>query len=154
MPLLEIIPSEKTSAQVVIDVITIGKELKKVPVVVKNCPAFAVNRTFFPYTQAAYFLVDFGIDIFKIDKCVKLSDQEIVEMVFFHVVNESCRVIDEGVVAKASDLDVASVLGMKFPSHLLTKWENMYGGFFKPSNYLAERAARGKLLSDPAPSPY
>ncbi|XP_028781274.1 peroxisomal fatty acid beta-oxidation multifunctional protein-like [Neltuma alba] len=267
MPLLEIIPTEKTSAQVVVDLITVGKELKKVPLVVKNCPAFAVNRTFFPYTQAAYFLADLGIDIFRIDKvittfgmpmgpfqfhditgygialaankeidkafsdrtyisplldlivssgrtgksngkgyylyekrgnppipdlsvlpiveesrrkmniipqgqCVMtLSDQEIVEMVFFPVVNEACRVIDEGVVAKASDLDVASVLGMKFPSHLggiifwgdmigpkyihesLTKWEKMYGGFFKPSNYLAERAARGKLLSDPAPSP-
>lgn len=47
-----------------------------------------------------------------------LSDQEIVEMVFFPVVNEACRVIEEGVVAKVSDLDVASVLGMKFPSHL------------------------------------
>lgn len=46
-----------------------------------------------------------------------MSDQEIVEMVFFPVVNEACRVMDEGVVVRASDLDIASVLGMSFPSY-------------------------------------
>lgn len=70
MPLLEIIPTEKTKAQVVVDVMRVGKELKKVCVVVKNCPAFAVNRTFFPYIQASYLLADLGIDIFRIDKLI------------------------------------------------------------------------------------
>ena len=41
----------------------------------------------------------------------------IVEMILFPVVNEACRVLDEGVVIRASDLDVASVLGMSFPSY-------------------------------------
>lgn len=46
-----------------------------------------------------------------------MTDQEIVEMLFFPVVNEGCRVIQEGVVLRASDLDnIASVHGMKFPS--------------------------------------
>ncbi|TYI97227.1 hypothetical protein E1A91_D01G128700v1 [Gossypium mustelinum] len=38
-------------------------------------------------------------------------------MVLFPTINEACRVLDEGVVARASDLDVASVLGMSFPSY-------------------------------------
>lgn len=48
---------------------------------------------------------------------LSVTDKEIVEMVLFPVVNEACRVMDEGIVVRASDLDVASVLGMSFPSY-------------------------------------
>ena len=48
---------------------------------------------------------------------MKLSDKDIVEMIFFPVVNEACRVLDEGIALKASDLDVASIMGMGFPSY-------------------------------------
>lgn len=34
------------------------------------------------------------------------------------MVNEGCRIIEEGVIARASELDVASVLGFNFPSRL------------------------------------
>ena len=36
-------------------------------------------------------------------------------MMFFPVVNEACRVFAEGIAVKASDLDIASVMGMGFP---------------------------------------
>ncbi|VAI43957.1 unnamed protein product [Triticum turgidum subsp. durum] len=211
MPLLEIVRTERTSPQAVLDLITVGKIIKKVPVVVGNCTGFAVNRTFFPYGQAAHLLVSLGIDLFRIDrvisnfgmpmgpfqlqdvagygvalavkdiyaaafgtrnfhsglvelmakngrqgkingkgyylyekgakpkpdpsvqhvideyrrqtkkmpggKPVTLSDQDILEMVFFPVVNEACRVMDENVVIRAADLDIASVLGMGFPKY-------------------------------------
>lgn len=48
---------------------------------------------------------------------INITDKEIVEMILFPVVNEACRVLDEGVVVRASDLDTASVLGMSFPSY-------------------------------------
>jgi enoyl-CoA hydratase/3-hydroxyacyl-CoA dehydrogenase len=48
---------------------------------------------------------------------MKLTDKELIEMVFFPVVNEACRVLDEGIALKASDLDVASIMGMGFPSY-------------------------------------
>lgn len=48
---------------------------------------------------------------------LSVTDKEIVEMILFPVVNEACRVMDEGIVVRASDLDVASVLGMSFPSY-------------------------------------
>ncbi|XP_074280943.1 peroxisomal fatty acid beta-oxidation multifunctional protein AIM1 isoform X1 [Silene latifolia] len=262
MPLLEIVRTNKTSAQVVLDLINIGKLIKKVPVVVGNCTGFAVNRTFFPYNQSAHLLANLGVDVFRIDrvisdfglpmgpfqlqdlagygvalavkkefdaafagrtfssplvellvkngrngknngkgyytyekgskpkadlsilpiieesrrltnimpggKPVSVSDQEILEMVLFPVVNEACRVLDEGVVVRASDLDVASVLGMSFPSYRggivfwadtvgpnhiyksLQKWTDLYGNFFKPSRYLEERVAKGLSLSAPA----
>uniref|UniRef100_A0A2N9IUM9 3-hydroxyacyl-CoA dehydrogenase C-terminal domain-containing protein n=1 Tax=Fagus sylvatica TaxID=28930 RepID=A0A2N9IUM9_FAGSY len=226
MPLLEIVRTEKTSAQVILDLMTVGKIIKKVPVVVGNCTGFAVNRTFFPYTQGAmilasrlsriwsslgnwerillthsliahlgknngkgYYIYEKGskpkpdpsvlstieesrrlTNIMPGGKPVSVTDQEIVEMILFPVVNEACRVLDEGVVVRASDLDIASVLGMSFPSHRggivfwadtvganrvytsLKKWSQLYGNFFKPSRFLEERATRGIPLSAPASS--
>ncbi|KAK3156583.1 hypothetical protein QOZ80_2AG0109140 [Eleusine coracana subsp. coracana] len=264
MPLLEIVRTEKTSPQAILDLITVGKIIKKVPVVVGNCTGFAVNRTFFPYTQASHLLVSLGIDVFRIDrvisnfgmpmgpfqlqdvagygvalavkdiyrtafgernldsdlvdlmvqngrqgksngkgyyiyekggkpkpdpsvqnvieeyrkrakampggKPVTLTDQDILEMIFFPVVNEACRVMDENVVIRASDLDIASVLGMGFPKYRgglvfwadtvgapyihskLSKWSESYGAFFKPSAYLEQRAKSGLLLSAPSSS--
>uniref|UniRef100_A0A453ND43 Uncharacterized protein n=1 Tax=Aegilops tauschii subsp. strangulata TaxID=200361 RepID=A0A453ND43_AEGTS len=261
MPLLEIVRTERTSPQAILDLITVGKIIKKVPVVVGNCTGFAVNRTFFPYGQAAHLLVSLGIDLFRIDrvisnfgmpmgpfqlqdvagygvalavkdiyaaafgtrnfrsglvelmakdgrqgkingkgyyfyekggkpkpdpsvqhvideyrrqtktifggKLVTLSDQDILEMVFFPVVNEACRVMDENVVIRASDLDIASVLGMGFPKYRgglifwadtvgasyihskLSKWAEIYGDFFKPSSYLEERAKSVRPLGAP-----
>lgn len=262
MPLLEIVHTNKTSAQAILDLITVGKIIKKVPVVVGNCTGFAVNRTFFPYSQSAHFLANLGVDLFRIDrvisdfglpmgpfqladlsgygvalavgkefaaafagrtlsspltelliksgrngkangkgyyiyekgskpkpdhsvlpiveesrrlanimpggKPINVSDQEILEMILFPVVNEACRVLEEGVVVRASDLDVASVFGMSFPSYRggivfwadtvgpshiyrsLKKWADQYGNFFKPSTFLEERAAKGLSLSSPA----
>lgn len=46
-----------------------------------------------------------------------LADRDIIEMVFFPVVNEACRILDEGIASKASDLDIASIMGMGFPSY-------------------------------------
>ncbi|KAG5569715.1 hypothetical protein H5410_059481 [Solanum commersonii] len=67
MPLLEIIRTEKTSAQAILDLMAVGKTIKKVPVVVGNCTGFAVNRTFFPYAQSAQFLANLGVDVYRID---------------------------------------------------------------------------------------
>ncbi|KAL0910388.1 hypothetical protein M5K25_021366 [Dendrobium thyrsiflorum] len=265
MPLLEIVRTEKTSPQVILDLMTVGKIIKKVPVVVGNCTGFAVNRTFFPYNQAAHMLLHLGVDLYRIDrvisnfgmpmgpfqlqdvsgfgvalavkpifassfegrtfetdllelmvqsgrngkangkgyylyqsgskpkpdpsiqtvidesrkralitsgvKPVSVSDQEIVEMIFFPVVNEACRVMDEGVVVRASDIDVASILGMGFPKYRgglvfwadtigssyiyskLKKFEDAYGRFFTPSKYLEERAANGLPLSSANSTP-
>uniref|UniRef100_A0A7N0T4X7 3-hydroxyacyl-CoA dehydrogenase n=1 Tax=Kalanchoe fedtschenkoi TaxID=63787 RepID=A0A7N0T4X7_KALFE len=264
MPLLEIVRTEKTSAQVILDLMTVGKIINKVPVVVGNCTGFAVNRTFFPYTQGAHILANLGVDVFRVDrvisafglpmgpfqlqdlagygvavavgkefanafpdrtfksplvdllikdgrngknngrgyytykkggkpqpdlsvlpiiqecqkitklmpdgKPISITDQEILEMILFPVVNEACRVLDEGVVVRASDLDIASVLGMSFPSHRggivfwadsvgvnhiyksLKKWSEAYGSFYKPSKYLEERSNLGLALSAPASS--
>lgn len=259
MPLLEIVRTQKTSPQVVVDLLDVGKKIRKTPIVVGNCTGFAVNRMFFPYTQSALLFVDHGLDVYKIDractqfgmpmgpfrvadlvgfgvavatgmqylenfpercyksmlmsimledkrageasrkgfylydekrrarpdpeiqkyieksrsmagitpdpKLMKLPDKDIVEMVFFPVVNEACRVLDEGIAVKASDLDVASIMGMGFPPYRggimfwadslganyicrrLEEWTRIYGECFKPCAYLAERAAKGMTLS-------
>ncbi|PON88350.1 Crotonase [Trema orientale] len=261
MPLLEIVRTNQTSPQIIVDLLDVGKKIKKTPVVVGNCTGFAVNRMFFPYTQAGLLLVERGADVYQIDKAitkfgmpmgpfrladlvgfgvaiatgmqfienfpertykslliplmqedgragettrkgfysygdkrranpdpelkkyieksrsisgvaidpklVKLPEKDIVEMIFFPVVNEACRVLAEGIAVKAADLDIASVMGMGFPPYRgglifwadslgskyiysrLDEWSKTYGDFFKPCAYLAERAAKGALLSAP-----
>ena len=47
----------------------------------------------------------------------KLSDKDIVEMIFFPVVNEACRVLAEGIAVKSADLDISAVMGMGFPPY-------------------------------------
>ncbi|CAA6654312.1 unnamed protein product [Spirodela intermedia] len=267
MPLLEIVRTQTTSPQVVIDLLDFGRQIRKTPIVVGNCTGFAVNRMFFPYPQSAFLFVEHGLDVYQVDRAItkfgmpmgpfrmvdlvgfgvaiattmqylqsfpercyrsvllllmmedkrggeatrkgfytyddrrkampdpelkkyveesrktagitpdpklmKVSDNEIVEMIFLPVVNEACRVLEEGIVTKASDLDIASIMGMGFPltgllsggimfwadslgakyiHSRLEQWSNIYGDFFKPSAYLAERAAKGLPLSAP-PNP-
>lgn len=71
MPLLEIVRTDKTSPQVIVDLMALGKAIKKTPVLVGNCTGFAVNRVFFPYTMAAVMLSDLGVDIYRIDNVIK-----------------------------------------------------------------------------------
>ena len=70
MPLLEIVRTHQTSSQAIVDLLDVGKKIRKTPVVVGNCTGFAVNRTFFPYTGASMFLVDHGTDPFQIDRAI------------------------------------------------------------------------------------
>lgn len=261
MPLLEIVRTKQTSPQVIVDLLDVGKKIRKTPIVVGNCTGFAVNRMFFPYTQSAIFLVERGTDLYQIDraitkfgmpmgpfrladlvgfgvaiatgkqfienfpertyksmlipimqedkrageatrkgfylyddkrkarpdpelkkyiekarsfsgvnvdpKFVKLSEKDIVEMIFFPVINEACRVFAEGIAVKAADLDIAAVMGMGFPPYRggimfwadtlgskyvysrLEQWSKTHGEFYKPCAFLAERAAKGAPLSLP-----
>ena len=94
------------------------------------------------------------------------SAQDIVEMIFFPVVNEACRVLDEGIAVKAADVDVASVLGMGFPPFRggilhwadqigakkiyarLTEFGKKYGGLYEPCAYLTNCAHQGKTIAE------
>lgn len=98
-------------------------------------------------------------------KNLKLSPEAIVEMIFFPIVNEACRVISEGIVDKPSDIDAASVLAMGFPPYRggLIWWADhekgskyihkrleelasefpLQSGFFKPCEYLQICAKKG-----------
>ena len=47
----------------------------------------------------------------------KISDEEIVQRLVFSLVNEAAHILEEGIAAKASDIDSASVFGYGFPAH-------------------------------------
>ncbi|KAJ8493251.1 hypothetical protein OPV22_014972 [Ensete ventricosum] len=261
MPLLEIIRTQKTSSQAVVDLLDVAEKIHKTPIVVRNCTGFAVNRMLFAHAQSAFLLVDHGLDVYKIDHaCTKfglpmgpfraadlvglgaagasgmqflqsypervyksmlmsvmiedkregeasgkgfykydekrnaspdpeiikyveksrnmanvtpnpqlmeIPDEDIVEMLLFPVINEACRILDEGIAVRATDLDIATAMGMGFPAYRggimfwadslganyicekLEEWRKLYGNLFKPCSYLTDRAAKGILLSSP-----
>lgn len=88
--------------------------------------------------------------ITKDQKQVSFSEDDILDMLLFPVVNEAYQILRGGIVETAEHIDIASVLGMGFPSYRggilfwarsvgldfilsqLSKWSNQYGSFFKP----------------------
>ncbi|KAJ3674471.1 hypothetical protein LUZ60_005087 [Juncus effusus] len=63
--LLEIIRTPKTPPQVLLDLLHLAKHLQKTPIIVRNC---IVNRMILAYAHAALFLVDFGADLYMVDR--------------------------------------------------------------------------------------
>jgi 3-hydroxyacyl-CoA dehydrogenase len=47
----------------------------------------------------------------------KISDQEIVERCVYALVNEGARILEDGIAARASDIDVVYLAGYGFPRH-------------------------------------
>ena len=47
----------------------------------------------------------------------KISDEEIVQRLVFSLVNEAAHILEEGIAAKASDIDVVYITGYGFPVH-------------------------------------
>ena len=47
----------------------------------------------------------------------KVSDDEVVERCMFALVNEGARILEEGIAARASDIDIAYLNGYGFPLH-------------------------------------
>ncbi|WP_395700005.1 3-hydroxyacyl-CoA dehydrogenase NAD-binding domain-containing protein [Aquabacterium sp.] len=47
----------------------------------------------------------------------KISDEEVVERCIYALVNEGARILDEGIAARASDIDIVYLNGYGFPLH-------------------------------------
>ncbi len=60
MKLVEVIPSPQTDQETVDDVVRFTEELRKIPVVVKECPGFLVNRLLMPYLNEAVLCLEEG----------------------------------------------------------------------------------------------
>jgi enoyl-CoA hydratase/3-hydroxyacyl-CoA dehydrogenase len=72
MPLVEVVRTKKTSPQVMVDLINMGKIMKKIPITTEDTAGFAVNRIFFPYGMTISFVaVELGIHPYRIDKILK-----------------------------------------------------------------------------------
>ncbi|MBC7264318.1 MAG: 3-hydroxyacyl-CoA dehydrogenase [Chloroflexi bacterium] len=60
MKLVEIIPGEKTDQDTIDTVQQFAQELRKIPVIVKECPGFLVNRLLMPYLNEAVIALQEG----------------------------------------------------------------------------------------------
>jgi 3-hydroxyacyl-CoA dehydrogenase / enoyl-CoA hydratase / 3-hydroxybutyryl-CoA epimerase len=70
MPLVEVIPGEKTSREAVAQVAALSRKLGKTVVVVKDCPGFLVNRILLPYMNEAAWLLQEGGEVEVIDEAI------------------------------------------------------------------------------------
>jgi 3-hydroxyacyl-CoA dehydrogenase len=98
----------------------------------------------------------------------KVSDEEIIERCIFALVNEGARILEEGIAARASDIDMVYLTGYGFPAHrggpmlyaeivgLTNVVEKMRSfaaqpggdaGFWKPANSLVRMAAAGETFN-------
>jgi 3-hydroxyacyl-CoA dehydrogenase len=69
MPLVEVIPGMATDAQAVDDVVGFAESIRKMPVIVKECAGFLVNRLLSPYlNEAVWCLQDGEVSMRDIDQ--------------------------------------------------------------------------------------
>jgi 3-hydroxyacyl-CoA dehydrogenase/enoyl-CoA hydratase/3-hydroxybutyryl-CoA epimerase/3-hydroxyacyl-CoA dehydrogenase/enoyl-CoA hydratase/3-hydroxybutyryl-CoA epimerase/enoyl-CoA isomerase len=68
MQLVEVIRGEKTSDETAVTLVALAKRIGKVPIVVRDCPGFLVNRILFPYINEALVLLEEGASPRAIDK--------------------------------------------------------------------------------------
>ncbi|MEI6896412.1 MAG: 3-hydroxyacyl-CoA dehydrogenase NAD-binding domain-containing protein [Psychromonas sp.] len=71
MPLVEIIPGEKTSQQTISSCVKLAKELGKTPIVVGDCAGFLVNRILIPMLNEAALILQEGGHVTEIDNSIK-----------------------------------------------------------------------------------
>ncbi len=71
MPLVEVIPGEKTSDATIATVVKLAKKLGKTPIVVKDVAGFLVNRILLPYMNEAAYLLEEGAEIKRVDKLIE-----------------------------------------------------------------------------------
>ncbi|WP_411269193.1 3-hydroxyacyl-CoA dehydrogenase NAD-binding domain-containing protein [Sphingobium sp. SCG-1] len=90
-----------------------------------------------------------------------LSEDEIIARLLYPVVNEGARILEDGIALRASDIDVASILGYAWPLYTggpmfwadqvglprivqeLRKMAQEYGPRFEPARLLVEKAESG-----------
>jgi 3-hydroxyacyl-CoA dehydrogenase len=70
MRLLEIVRGRETSDEAIATAFALGKQMKKVGVLVGNCHGFVGNRMFFQYMREAYFLVEEGAAVEAVDNAL------------------------------------------------------------------------------------
>ena len=111
-----------------------------------------------PSPVAAKVIEDFAA--FKgIERGLTLSDEEIVGRLLFPVVNEGVKLLEEGVALRASDIDVALILGYNWPAFtggpmhwadsvgLQKVVDSLRAMGIEPAKTLVERAQQGGALA-------
>jgi 3-hydroxyacyl-CoA dehydrogenase len=96
----------------------------------------------------------------------KVSNQEIVQFCILALVNEGCRILEEGIAQRASDIDIVYLTGYGFPVYrggplkyadesglfnVIQACEKFYAmtqdDFWKPAKLLQESLAKGQSIS-------
>ncbi len=100
----------------------------------------------------------------KIPQKGQMSEEEIVARLLYPVVNEGAKILEEGIALRASDVDVAAIMGYNWPVYTggpmfwadtvglakvvakLKVYEREDGAAYRPSALLEKLASEGKKL--------
>ncbi|WP_169569648.1 3-hydroxyacyl-CoA dehydrogenase NAD-binding domain-containing protein [Sneathiella limimaris] len=95
-----------------------------------------------------------------------ISDEEILERCIYPMINEGCKILEEGIASRASDIDVIWVYGYGWPIYrggpmryadavglekvynTLLKYQESHGDFFKPSALLEKMVKEGQTFTN------
>jgi len=138
--LLEVVRGARTAPEVVATVMALAPRLDKQPVLVGVCDGLVGNRMVRAFGREVQMLVEegatpdqvdaalagFGVDIGEQhrDACAgaqgqppraPLTEDEIRRRCLWQLVNTGCRILEEGIALRASDIDVIFVHGYGFP---------------------------------------
>jgi 3-hydroxyacyl-CoA dehydrogenase len=90
-----------------------------------------------------------------------LDDQAIIARLLYPVVNEGAKILEEGIALRASDIDVAAILGYNWPAHTggpmfwgervglpeilarLKEFETAHGEAYRPARLLEQLVEKG-----------
>ena len=70
MKLMEVVVAKQTSDETRVRTLAFARQIRKLPVIVRDSPGFLVNRVLFPYLLDAVELFESGLDAAKIDNAV------------------------------------------------------------------------------------
>lgn len=115
MPLVEVIPGEKTSSRTIASIILLARKIGKIPIVVKDSPGFLVNRILIPYMIEATVMLQEGIDLQRIDKLLEnfgmpmgpflLADEVGIDICF-----KVSRIIAESLNIELTSIEILRVI--------------------------------------------
>lgn len=149
MPLVEVIRGSKTSDHTVAKVVSYALQMKKIPVVVNNCPGFLVNRVLFPYFFGLMELLREGVSFTRIDKVME----------GFGWPMGPCYLLD--VIGLDTASHASSVMSDSYPSRMASKEPSLLKLFLENKRlgqknkkgfyeYVTDKKGRLQKVADPA----
>jgi 3-hydroxyacyl-CoA dehydrogenase/enoyl-CoA hydratase/3-hydroxybutyryl-CoA epimerase/3-hydroxyacyl-CoA dehydrogenase/enoyl-CoA hydratase/3-hydroxybutyryl-CoA epimerase/enoyl-CoA isomerase len=101
MELVEVIRGDKTSDETVATIVALAKQVRKTPIVVKDCAGFLVNRVLFPYMNESLVLLEDGATVESVDRAATKFGMPMGPLILTDLVGLDTAVYAGKVVAKA-----------------------------------------------------
>lgn len=194
--LLEIGRTTSTSEKVLSTALQLARRLNRTPIVSCSTSGSIVNRLLRQLSAEAEALTDEGVLPERMDQVLTgfgfpsglpgrfehgwrgnavcsgpacgIRDEDILERLLYPLINEGARLLEEQVALRASDIDLAAVLGCDWPRHRggpmfwadtiglprvvdkLRSFQRIHGRRFELSTYLVGVMKRGQTLVRPS----
>jgi 3-hydroxyacyl-CoA dehydrogenase len=189
--LVEVVPGERSSDSAIATAIDVSRRIGKVPVLVRASAGSVGTRMLAAWRRQADQLLVEGAPTEHIERVVydfglpgglhakpdvaagpggvqrrEIADQEILERLLYSTINEGANILDEGLVARASDIDVIWVYGYGWPTYRggpmyfadaqglesirdrLLVLQSRHGDSFKAAALLDRLVAQGRRFAD------